>query len=74
MKTKQLLETSPGGTESSNHQKKWGIYHRDREFAREQNDPCLIVITAESKTEAEHKAAWLGIKGQTGLWASEVKP
>jgi hypothetical protein len=47
----------------------WGIYHRDREFAREVNDPCLAVVRARTKEAAEQKARRQGVTGQTGMWA-----
>ena len=47
----------------------WGIYHQEREFAREMGDPCLAVVRACSKGEAESKAHRLGISGPTGIWA-----
>jgi hypothetical protein len=48
---------------------RWGIYHRDRELAREVGDPCLGVATAESKSEAESNARGRGMAGPTGIWA-----
>ena len=47
----------------------WGIYHQDREFAREAGDPCLAVVSAPGKDEAEKEATLKGICGPTGLWA-----
>ena len=47
----------------------WGIYHQEREFARETGDPCLGVIRARTKREAEDEARRQGISGPTGLWA-----
>ena len=47
----------------------WGIYHQEREFAGEVGDPCLGVVTAENKAEAEASARRLGISGPTGIWA-----
>ena len=35
----------------------WGIYYRDREFARVTGDPLRTVISAQSKEEAEEEAA-----------------
>ena len=48
---------------------RWGIYHRDREYAREAGDPCLAVVQAATKPEAEAEAGRRGIVGPTGLWA-----
>ena len=48
---------------------RWGIYHRDREYAREAGDPCLGIVEATSKSEAEAEANRRGISGPTGLWA-----
>ena len=48
---------------------RWGIYHRDREYAREAGDPCLAVVEAATKPEAEAEAGRRGIAGPTGLWA-----
>ena len=47
---------------------RWGLYHRDREFAREAGDPCLGVVTARSKEQAEAKAGRRGFTGPTGIW------
>lgn len=38
----------------------WGIYHTDREYAREQGDPLRMVIEARTKIAAEDLAAHLG--------------
>lgn len=51
---------------------RWGIYHQDREFARETGDPCLAVLSATSKDEAEKCATLKGICGPTGLWADPL--
>lgn len=48
---------------------RWGIYHQDREYAREMGDPCLGIVAAGSKLEAEAEARRQGISGPTGLWA-----
>ena len=56
-------------SENSNHL--WGIYHLDREYARELGDPLRTVIRAATKEEAEHQAARLGFDGP---WAHPVKP
>ena len=51
---------------------RWGIYHQEREFAREVGDPRLGVVTARTKGEAEAKARRQGISGPTGLWAHSL--
>ncbi|HXR48314.1 MAG TPA: hypothetical protein VN784_12830 [Candidatus Limnocylindrales bacterium] len=38
----------------------WGIYHTDREFARELGDPLRTVVEAPNKLIAEETAARLG--------------
>jgi hypothetical protein len=38
----------------------WGIFHLDREYARELGDPLRTVIVAPSKEEAERQAIDLG--------------
>jgi len=50
-----------------------GIYHRDREYAREAGDPCLAVVEATTKPEAEAEARRRGISGPTGLWAHPLQ-
>ena len=52
---------------------RWGIYHRDREYAREAGDPCLAVVEAATKPEAEAEARRRGISGPTGLWAHPLQ-
>ena len=47
----------------------WGIYHEEREFAREVGDPRLGVVIARNKQEAEAQAGLQGICGPTGVWA-----
>lgn len=47
----------------------WGIYHREREFAKEVGDPCLGQVKARRKREAEAMARRRGISGPTGIWA-----
>ena len=47
----------------------WGVYHQEREFAREVGDPRLGVAKARSKHQAEAKARRLGFAGPTGIWA-----
>ena len=51
---------------------RWGIYHREREFAREMGDPCLGAVSARTKSEAETKARSRGLSGPTGLWAHRL--
>lgn len=48
---------------------RWGIYHQDREFARETGDPCLGVVIANDKQSAEIKTGLEGLSGPTGIWA-----
>jgi len=38
----------------------WGIYHTDREYARELGDPLRTVVEAPNKIAAEETAARLG--------------
>jgi hypothetical protein len=38
----------------------WGIYHTDREYARELSDPLRTTIEAPTKIAAEEAAAQLG--------------
>ena len=38
----------------------WGIFHTDREYARELGDPLRTVVEAPSKLTAEETAARLG--------------
>ena len=45
--------------QKSDHQL-WGIYHTDREYARELGDPLRTVVEAPSKLIAEETAAQLG--------------
>lgn len=47
----------------------WYIYHGSREYAREHGDPCLGVVKAESKAEAERIALQRGMGGVAGVWA-----
>ena len=51
----------------------WGIYHRCREFAREIGDPCLGIVRARTKSQAETVAWRKGIIGPTGLWAHPLQ-
>jgi hypothetical protein len=48
---------------------RWGIYHRDREFAREAGDVLLGIVNGKTKAEAEAKARHRGLAGATGIWA-----
>ena len=51
----------------------YGIYFRDREFARVQGDPLLGTVQACSKEDAEEQARALGIDDKgAGLWAWPV--
>jgi hypothetical protein len=40
--------------------KRWGIYHTDREYARELGDPLRTVVEAPNQLIAEETAARLG--------------
>ena len=64
---------------------KWGIYHRDREYAREMGDPLRTVIEAFSKIPAEEAAARLGFgepwahpitaeEAQRAQWTPKQRP
>jgi hypothetical protein len=48
----------------------WGIYHTDREYAREHGDPLRTVVEASTKLAAEELAARLGF-GES--WAHPIK-
>ena len=48
--------------ESNTDTQLWGIYHRDREFARVKGDPLRTVISAQSKEEAEQESLRLGFE------------
>jgi hypothetical protein len=52
---------------------RWRIYHQDREYAREAGDPCLGVVEATTKPNAEAEARRRGISGPTGLWAHPLE-
>ena len=52
---------------------RWGIYHQDREYAREMGDPCLGMVEAGSKPEAEAAAHRQGFRGLVGLWAHPLE-
>ena len=47
----------------------WGIYHTDREYAREMGDPLRTVVEAPTKLAAEEAAARLGFSEP---WAHPV--
>ena len=49
----------------------WGIYHTDREHARELGDPLRTTIEAPTKIAAEEAAAQLGFSDP---WAHPIAP
>ena len=49
----------------------WGIYHTDREHARELGDPLRTTIEAPTKLAAEEAAAQLGFSEP---WAHPIAP
>ena len=49
----------------------WGIYHTDREYARELGDPLRTTVEAPTKIAAEAAAAKLGFSDP---WAHPVAP
>ena len=49
----------------------WGIYHTDREYARELGDPLRTTIEAPTKIAAEEAAAKLGFGNP---WAHPISP
>lgn len=49
----------------------WGIYHTDREYAREMGDPLRTTIEAPTKLAAEEAAAKLGFGNP---WAHPIAP
>jgi hypothetical protein len=49
----------------------WGIYHTDREYARELGDPLRTTVEAPTKIAAEEAAAKLGFSDP---WAHQVAP
>lgn len=55
--------------EAKKEKRKYEIYHRDREYARISGDPCLGLVEASSKEEAERKAIAQGFNLPTGAWA-----
>jgi hypothetical protein len=62
MNTTQTLQPKPGNQQ-------WGIYHSDREYAREVGDPIRTVVEAPTKRAAEEAAARLGFSDP---WASPL--
>jgi len=62
MNTTQTLQPKPGN-------RLWGIYHADREYAREVGDPVRTVVEAPTKQAAEETAARLGFSDP---WASPL--
>jgi hypothetical protein len=62
MNTTQTLRPKPGN-------QLWGIYHTDREFAREVGDPIRTVVEAPTKVAAEEAAAKLGFSNP---WAHPI--
>lgn len=53
--------------------KTWGIYYRDREYAREHGDPMLATVRAETKEEAEQIAREAFVQDSgAGLWAAPI--
>ncbi len=55
--------------ESNTGTQLWGIYYRDREFARVKGDPLRTVVSAQTKEEAEQEASRLGFEEP---WAHPV--
>lgn len=51
--------------------KTWGIYHREREYARHHGDPLLTTVWAKDKEDAETLAAQ-GLAAPTGVWAHPI--
>ncbi len=47
----------------------WGIYHTDREYAREVGDPIRTVVEAPTKNAAQETAARLGFNDP---WAHPI--
>ena len=52
---------------------RWGSSHQDREYAGEMGDPCLEIVDAVSKSEAEAAAYRQGFHSPTGLWAHPLQ-
>ena len=63
------MATMKTAIESDTGTQLWGIYYRDREFARVKDDPLRTVISAQSKEEAEQEALRLGFEEP---WAHPV--
>jgi hypothetical protein len=61
-------------SEAHDTRPRWDIYYRDREYAREQGDPRLTTVQAETKDQAEQIAAEAGHGGYGGTWAVPVGP
>ena len=61
------MNTNPLNSKAGNQL--WGIYHTDREFARQLGDPLRTVVQAPTKSAAEETAARLGF---TEPWAHPV--
>ncbi len=49
----------------------WGIYHTDREYARQMGDPLRTTVEAPTKIAAEQEAARLGFSKP---WAHPIAP
>jgi hypothetical protein len=64
------MNTTQDSAQQSKNQL-WGIYHTDREYARELGDPLRTVVEAPTKIAAEELAARLGFGD---AWAHPVKP
>ncbi|MCI0539300.1 MAG: hypothetical protein L0Z50_29180 [Verrucomicrobiales bacterium] len=62
------MNTTPTLTPKPGNQL-WGIYHTDREFARQLGDPLRTVLEAPTKIAAEELAARLGFNDP---WAHPV--
>jgi len=62
MSTNSLSDTKPGN-------RLWGIYHTDREYAREMGDPLRTTVEAPTKEAAEEEAGRLGF---SDAWAHPV--
>ena len=64
------VENEIGITEVTETVRTYGIYYREREFAKQMGDPLLATINARSKEEAEERAYAMHINSQgAGLWA-----
>ena len=62
------MNTPPTPTPKQGNQL-WGIYHTDREYARELGDPLRTVVETPTKLAAEELAARLGFSDP---WAHPV--